>query len=68
MRRAIRKGEGDPSTASLIIVYTLAKALKISPLEVYEMPAKLVMDMLAIHGIMEEIKAEEIEKAQKKVK
>ena len=66
MRRAIRRGESDPSTASLIIVYTLAKALKISPLEVYGMPATLVMEMLTIHGIMEELKAEEMEKAQKK--
>ena len=66
MRRAIRTGESDPPTASLIIVYTLAKALKISPLEVYAMPATLVIEMLTIHGIMEELKAEEMEKAQKK--
>lgn len=66
MRRAIKQGESDPSTASLIIVYTLAKALKISPLEVYAMPATLVIEMLTIHGIMEELKAEEMEKAQKR--
>ncbi len=68
MRRAVRRGEGDTSTASLIIVYTLAKALGINPLEVYEMPAQLVMDMLTIHGIVEEYKAEELEKKSKKVK
>jgi|TARA_B100001094_G_scaffold241129_1_gene236944 hypothetical protein len=49
----------------LIIVYTLAKALSISPLEVYKMPRNLVMDLLTVHGIFEEIKAEEISKASK---
>jgi len=50
----------------LIIVYTLAKALAISPLEVYKMPKSLVLDLLTVHGIFEEIKAEKIEKATKK--
>ena len=68
MRRAVRSGKGATSTASLIIVYTLAQALGISPLEVYQMPANLVQDMLMIHGIVEEMKAEELEKQTKKVK
>ena len=34
---------------SLITVYSLSKALAISPLEVYKMPASLVTDLLAIH-------------------
>ena len=68
MRRAIRSGQGDPSIVSLIMVYTLARALKISPLEVYQMPSQLVKDMLAIHGYVEEMKAEEIEKQTKKRK
>lgn len=68
MRRAVRSGKGDTSTASLIIVYTLAQALGISPLEVYRMPANLVQDMLMIHGIVEEMKAEELEKQTKKAK
>jgi hypothetical protein len=50
------------------MVYTLARALKISPLEVYQMPAQLVKDMLSIHGYVEEMKAEEIEKQTKKRK
>jgi|TARA_R100001510_G_C7559740_1_gene140237 hypothetical protein len=52
--------------ASLIVVYTLAKALSISPLEVYKMPRKLVLDLLMIHGTVEELKAEEIKKATQK--
>lgn len=68
MRRAINSGKADPETASLIITYTLAKALAISPLEIYKMPAKLVMDLLTIHGLVEELKIKEMEKAKKKVK
>tara|TARA_R110000787_G_C13244883_1_gene428693 strand:- start:124 stop:339 length:216 start_codon:yes stop_codon:yes gene_type:complete len=56
----------DPATSSLIIVYVLAKALAISPLEIYKMPAKLVMDLLQVHNTAEQYQAEEMEKAQKK--
>jgi len=68
LRAAIKGGKAEPSTVSLIIVYTLAKALGISPLQVYEMPADLVLSMLSIHKIFEELKAEEIEKATKSLK
>ena len=68
MRRAITSGQGDPKIASLIITYTLAKALAISPLEIYKMPAKLVMDLLAIHGLVEELKIKELEKTKSKMK
>ena len=50
------------------MVYTLAKALGISPLEVYKMPSDLVKDMLVIHCEVEKIKAEEIEKEMNKQK
>ena len=49
-----------------MIVYGLAQAFQISPLEVYEMPAELVMDMLRIHGAVEEHKAELMDKEMKK--
>ena len=68
MRRALKGGEGSPSTVSLIIVYSLAKALAISPLEIYKMPSSLVMDLLSVHTVFEELKAEEMEKAKKKMK
>jgi len=68
LRRAINTGQGDPQTASLIIAYTLAKALAISPLEIYQMPANMVMDLLTIHGAVEELKLKEIEKAKNKVR
>tara|TARA_R110002012_G_scaffold38510_3_gene107073 strand:+ start:233 stop:415 length:183 start_codon:yes stop_codon:yes gene_type:complete len=50
---------------SLVTVYSLSKALAISPLEVYKMPIHLVKDLLSVHITFETIKAEEMEKMQK---
>lgn len=61
----MKGGKSDPKTVSLIIVYSLSKALGISPLEVYKMPANLIIDLLQVHQVFEEIKAEELEKASK---
>jgi|TARA_R100001510_G_scaffold19046_1_gene16542 hypothetical protein len=68
LRAAAKGGQSDPATVSLIIVYSLSKALGISPLEIYKMPSSLVLDLLNVHRVFEEIKAEEIEKASKKIK
>ena len=46
----------------------LSKALAISPLEVYKMPVSLLVDLLQVHSVVEEYKAEELDKAQKKAK
>lgn len=62
----MRGGKGSPQDVSLIIVYTLAKALAISPLEIYKMPTSLVLDLLTVHKNVEILKAEEMEKAMKK--
>jgi hypothetical protein len=62
----LKKGTNDPKIASLIVVYSLAKALAINPMEVYDLPAELVTDLLTIHFEMEKLKAEEIEKEMKK--
>ena len=62
----MRGGKGSPQDVSLIIVYTLAKALAISPLEIYKMPTSLVLDLLTVHKNVEMLKAEEMEKAMKK--
>ena len=61
----MKGGKSDPKTVSLIIVYSLSKALGISPLEVYKMPANLIIDLLQVHQVFEEIKTEELEKASK---
>jgi|TARA_R110002012_G_scaffold32316_3_gene95635 hypothetical protein len=68
LRRALEGGKVSFETTSLIIVYSLAKALKISPLEIYKMPAKLVIDLLQVHKLMKEKESEEIDKAMKKSK
>jgi hypothetical protein len=61
----VRGGSSDPKTASLLIVYSLAKALSISPLEVYEMPAELVMELLTVHSEVEIFKSEEMKRKMK---
>ena len=61
----MRGGSSDPKTASLLIVYSLAKALSISPLEVYEMPAELVMELLTVHSEVEIFKSEEMKRRMK---
>lgn len=68
MRDAVRRGPKDPKTASLMINYTLSKALGISPMEIMKMPATMVMDFLYIHRNFEELKADTIEQEMKKVK
>jgi len=68
MRDAVRRGPKDPQTASLMITYTLSKALAISPIEIMKMPATMVMDFLYIHRNFEELKADTIEQEMKKVK
>ena len=65
IKDAVKGKEADPKTLSLITVYSLSKALAISPLEVYKMPVSLVKDLLSVHMTFEEIKSEEMEKMQK---
>ena len=66
IKGAIRGKETTPKIASLMVVYMLSKALAISPLEVYKMPASLVQDLLTIHGTVKELESEEMDKMQKK--
>ena len=61
----MKGGKIQPQDASLIIVYTLAKALAISPLEIYKMPSKLVADLMLMVNLQNEIEAEQMEKAKK---
>ena len=68
MRSAIRGGKTTPEVSSQLIVYAVAQAFQISPMEVYKMPAELVMDMLRIHKEVKQLEAEEYEKAQKQIK
>tara|TARA_R100001463_G_scaffold1309_2_gene5713 strand:+ start:2157 stop:2369 length:213 start_codon:yes stop_codon:yes gene_type:complete len=63
---AIKGKKSSPDIVFLIITYTLAKALSISPLEIYKMPSSMVIDLLSVHGIMEKIKHEELEKIKRR--
>ena len=68
IKGAFKGKETNPQTASLITVYMLSKALAISPLEVYKMPVSLVVDLLQVHSVVEEYKAEEMDKIERKAK
>jgi len=68
LKRVLRGGKAEPKDASLIVVYTLAKALAISPLEIYKMPVSLVQDLLSVHSAFKEIEADEMDKQMKKHK
>tara|TARA_R110000744_G_scaffold53351_3_gene113979 strand:- start:1433 stop:1645 length:213 start_codon:yes stop_codon:yes gene_type:complete len=68
LRRALNGGKSSFEVTSLIIVYSLSQALHISPLEVYKMPAQLVIDLLQLHKLVKEKEGEEMDKAMKKVK
>lgn len=66
IKSAVKGKTTNPKIASLMIVYMLSKALAISPLEIYKMPASLVQDLLVIHGTVKELEAAEMDKIQKK--
>tara|TARA_R100000231_G_C5260954_1_gene145677 strand:- start:378 stop:587 length:210 start_codon:yes stop_codon:yes gene_type:complete len=68
VRRALKGGKCPPKLSSQLIVYTLATAFSINPMEVYKMPVSLVTDMLIIHKNMKELEAEEMDKASKGAK
>tara|TARA_R100001510_G_scaffold40424_2_gene36784 strand:+ start:320 stop:511 length:192 start_codon:yes stop_codon:yes gene_type:complete len=61
----MKGGQLQPQDASLLMVYTLSKALGISPLEVYKMPSSLVVDLLMLVNIQNDLEAEELEKAKR---
>lgn len=68
MKSVLKGGKAEPHEASLVVVYTLAKALSISPLEIYKMPASLVLDLLSVDLAVKQIEAEEMEKQNKKMR
>ena len=65
IRNAIKGKKSNTETVFLIMTYTLASALSISPLEIYKMPSSLVMDLLMVHFNMEKVKQEELDKVKK---
>jgi len=64
----LKGGSSDPVTASKIMVYTLAQAFSINPVDVYNMPMSLAKEMLVIHGEVKKLESEEIEKVKLKNK
>lgn len=68
MRDAFNGKVVSPRVASLIIVYSLAKDLAISPLEIYKMPASLVKDLLCVSRATKELEKAELDKMENKMK
>lgn len=68
MKSVLKGGKATPQEASLVVVYTLSKALSISPLEIYQMPVSLVKDLLAVHTAYAELESEMMDREMKKVK
>ena len=67
IENAIKGRKSNPETVFLVMTYTLASALSISPLEIYKMPVSLVKDLLSVHMTFETLKSEEMEKMQKEM-
>ena len=61
----MKSGKMQPQDVPLFVVYTISKALAISPLEVYKMPNSLVQDLLMMIQIQNEIENEALENAKK---
>jgi len=52
----------DPTIASRITLYILAKELHISPAEAYQMPYSMVRDFMVLFTITKEAEAEALKK------
>ena len=59
-------GNVEPLLASRIMIYTYSRTFHINPMEAYNTPANLLLEMMQIHGETKKIEQDEIEKAVKK--
>jgi len=49
-----------------ILLYSYSKIFAINPYDAKDTPIRMMTEMLLVHGEIEKVKAEEIEKATKK--
>lgn len=68
IRRGLRGGEIEPTLASRILIYSYSKVFGISPMEAYNTPATIILEMMKIHTEVEEMKSQEIDRQIKKVR
>jgi hypothetical protein len=54
--------EVNPVIGSRILLYSYCIAFKVSPLEAYNTPANIILNMLSIHAEAKKIEQEEMEK------
>ena len=68
IRRALKGGSVSPIMASRIMIYTYASVFHINPLDAYNTPYTLIVEMLGIHNEVKKIQAEELDREMRKVK
>ncbi len=66
IRRGVRGGQVPPPIAMDILLYSYSKIFAINPYDAKDTPIRMMTEMLLVHGEIEKVKAEEIEKATKK--
>ncbi len=47
-----------------IMLYTYCSAFSVNPMDAYDTPAKLIKEMLEIHGEVKKLESEAMEKAK----
>jgi len=54
-----------PQVGAKVALYGYCRAFNVNPMDAYNTPAKLILEMLSIHGEAKKIEQEEIEKSVK---
>ena len=65
IRRGLKGGSISPSLASRIMLYTYCITFHINPTDALQTPAKIIAEMLSIHGEVKKIESEEMDKIRK---
>jgi len=62
----LRGGEIDAGTAYKMLLYSYCKTFSINPMEARHTEIQLMLEMLSIHGEVEQYKTDEMEKKLKR--
>ena len=66
IRRGLKGGEVNPILSTRIILYTYCISFGVNPMDAYKTPAKIILEMLAIHAETKKLEQEEIERQMNK--
>jgi len=62
IRKALRGGRVDADVALRLMLYSYAKTFSINPHDARHTPMSTMLEMIQIHGEVEKLKSEELEK------